>query len=114
MPSTVSALQNVAQSRKREVATGKVQGNQPGGHEVDEVMEEIGVADPVHGRIHGQKEEEQAGDVAQPTKHVSKSTKLSLFKEGGSDVDLEVTLGTICPQVKVSTRRMKGIIDKTL
>ena len=37
---------------------------------------------------------------------------LSLGEERGTD--LEGTRGIILPQVRVSTRRMKGIMDKTL
>lgn len=39
-------------------------GDEPGGDEIDQVMENIRVCDAIYGGVNGEKEEDQIGDVA--------------------------------------------------
>lgn len=97
---------------EREVAAGEVDGDEPGGDEINEMVEEIGVRDAVSSGIEGEEEEEEVGDVAYTC---SNHQYMDICKyESTMATYLEVTLGIIFPQVRVSTRRIKGIIDKTL
>ena len=50
-----------AQFLEREVAGGEVHGDEPGGDEVDEVVEEVGVGDAVDGGVEGEGEEQGGG-----------------------------------------------------
>lgn len=76
------------------------------------MVEEVGVCDAVGGGVEREDEEDEAGDVADTCsnhqhENVNNCQKSMLTY-------LEVTLGIIFPQVRVSTSRIKGIIDKTL
>lgn len=76
------------------------------------MVEKVGVRDAVGSGVKGQEEEEEAGNIADTCPYrqhvnVNKCQKTMTTY-------LEVTLGIIFPQVRVSTSRIKGIIDKTL
>ena len=40
--------------------------HQPSGNAIDDVVEEIGVCDAVHGCVYGEGKEEDVGDVGEP------------------------------------------------
>lgn len=50
-----------AQALEREVAGGEMHGDEPGGDEVDEVVQEVGIGDTVDGGVEGEGEEEGGG-----------------------------------------------------
>ena len=70
MTVTAIAFQDLAESRKGEVAIDEVYCDQPGTDEVRDVVELIGIGDAIHGRIDGKEEEEEVGDMAQPMGHI--------------------------------------------
>lgn len=90
-------------------------GDQPGSYNVNEVMEEVCVGDAIHGGVDGEEEEEDIGNVPEAAQRMSalelwdSAKKLKFIK-----TYFDVTLGIIFPPVRVSTRSMNGIIDKTL
>lgn len=57
----ISEFKKGAQPLEREVAGGEVHGDEPGGDEVDEVVQEVGVGDAVDGGVEGEGEEEGGG-----------------------------------------------------
>lgn len=76
------------------------------------MVEKVGVRDAVGGGVEGEEEEEEVGDIADTfpnRQHVNVNKSQNTMS-----TYLEVTLGIIFPQVRVSTSRIKGIIDKTL
>ena len=62
----VIPLEHVRQAREREVAGREMDGDEPGAGDVDEVLELVGERDAVDGGIHGEEEEEDVRDVAEP------------------------------------------------
>ena len=101
-------------------------GDEPGGDEVDKVMEEVGVGDAIDGGVDSEEKEQNIGYVAETVNgwvvryacswasYGPIYEKSSHLPGGHRDTYFEVTLGTIFPHVKVSTSIMNGIIDKTL
>ena len=98
--------------------------NEPSEDEVDKLMEQVGIGDAVDSSTDGKKEEEDIRYVAEAVHskvlemHNSRGGQelccpLTSVGELGKTY-FEVSLGTIFPQVKVSTSIKNGIIDKTL
>lgn len=108
------ALEHLGEAGEREAAGGEVDGDEPGADDVDEAVEEVGVGDAVDGGVEGEAGEEQVGYVPE----AGGFQRLAGVRGGaagqGSMAYRVVTLGIIFPPVRVSTRRMKGIMDKTL
>lgn len=108
----IAAFQDLSETGEGEIAAGKVDGDEPGGDEINEMVEQVGVCDTVSSGIEREEEEEDVGHVADTCSN-RQYVDVSECQKATSTY-LEVTLGIIFPQVRVSTRRIKGIIDKTL
>lgn len=76
------------------------------------MVEKVGVRDAVGGGVEGEEEEEETGDIADTCPY-RQHLNVNMCQKTMSTY-LDVTLGIIFPQVRVSTSRIKGIIDNTL
>ena len=76
------------------------------------MVELVSVGDSVQGCIDREDEEEYVGDVPKAGSELVLYSVFSRYRL--STTYLDCTLGIIVPPVKDSTRRTKGIIDKTL
>lgn len=54
----------MSETGEGEVAAGEVDGDEPGGDEINEMVEKVGVRDAVSSGIECEEEEEEVGDVA--------------------------------------------------
>ena len=52
----LAAFQHLAQTRQRDVGGGEIYEDEPTGHEVGEVVEQVGVGDAVDGGTDGEEE----------------------------------------------------------
>lgn len=60
-------LKDLAEPRKREVACGKMESDEPGGNKVYELMKEVGVSDAVDCGIYRKEYEEKICNISYPT-----------------------------------------------
>lgn len=72
------------------------------------MMEEVGIGDAIDCRIHCNGEAKHGGDVFEAV------SVRQLFSKGSTATYRVVTRGIMAPLVMVSTRRINGIMDKTL
>ena len=60
----IAAFQDLSETGEGEIAAGKVDGDEPGGDEINEMVEKVGVCDTVSSGIEREEEEEEVGHVA--------------------------------------------------
>ena len=96
-------------------------GHEPSADKIGDMVEEVGVRDAVDGGIDGEEKEEDVGDVFESDEsscliHTLTQKDGIRGAEGGGKKKtyFVVTLGIIFPLVRVSTRSINGIMDKTL
>jgi hypothetical protein len=76
------------------------------------MVEEVGVAGTVEGGVERKHEEEDVGDISQPV--LGQRFAFSRYREWCWATYRVLTRGIILPVLRVSTSRMKGMIERML
>lgn len=102
------SFQHTPESSNGESTAEEIDTNQPCRKDIREMMKKVGVRDAIDGRIDGDREEDDGCNVFEPDT-VRWSNILI-----GRYTHLFVTRGIMAPLVRVSTKRINGMMDKTL
>ena len=92
---TAIPFKNLAKTRERDVAVGKMNSHEPGTDEVCDMVELVGKSDAVDSCVYSEDEEEDIGDVAESKSSISASEFYLTakthegYQDGGSSMEVD-------------------------